>query len=163
SPEEYAAAYIFDRIDTTATTFMALTMRCSQCHDHKYEPITQKEYYQFYAFFNNVPEQGLDGQKGNAAPFIKAPMPGQQEQLDGYDQKIAAIEGLRQARVKEAAPAAAAWEKEAPATLAKAAPGGLVAHYGFDEMSGEQVRATPDGVPAVAVSDPPAATTAGQP
>ena len=67
-PEEYAAAYIFDRIDTTATTFMGLTMRCAQCHDHKYDPITQKDYYRFYAFFHNVPEAGLDGQTGNAVP-----------------------------------------------------------------------------------------------
>ena len=50
---------------------MGLTLRCAQCHDHKYDPITQKDYYRFYAFFNNVPENGLDGQKGNAAPFMK--------------------------------------------------------------------------------------------
>jgi mono/diheme cytochrome c family protein len=81
-PEEYAAAYIFDRIDTTATVFMGLTMRCAQCHDHKFDPLTQKDYYRFYAFFHNVPEQGLDGQKGNAVPFLKVPTPEQQAQLD---------------------------------------------------------------------------------
>src|SRR5205807_3672017 len=90
-PEEYAAAYIFDRIDTVATTFMGLTMRCAQCHDHKYDPLTQKDFYRFYAFFNNIPEQGLDGQKGNAVPFMKVPAPEQQAQFDASSKKIAEL------------------------------------------------------------------------
>ncbi|MEX2120028.1 MAG: PSD1 and planctomycete cytochrome C domain-containing protein [Pirellulales bacterium] len=72
-PEEYHAAYIVDRINTTGTVWLGLSIACSQCHDHKYDPITQKEYYQLYAFFHNVPEKGLDGAKGNAAPVIKVP------------------------------------------------------------------------------------------
>src|SRR6185503_2559940 len=52
--EEYQAAYIADRIDTTATAWMGLTLRCAQCHDHKYDPITQQEYYRFYAYFNSI-------------------------------------------------------------------------------------------------------------
>src|SRR5207237_5122016 len=54
----------------------------AQCHDHKYDPITQKDYYRLYAFFYNVPENGLDGSKGNAAPFLKAPTLVQQQKLD---------------------------------------------------------------------------------
>src|SRR5437660_582383 len=79
--EEYHMNYIIDRIDTTATTWMALTLRCGQCHDHKYDPLTTRDYYRFYAFFNNVPEEGLDGTKGNAKPFIKSPTPEQEAQL----------------------------------------------------------------------------------
>ena len=71
-PEEYHTAYIVDRVNTTATVWLGLTVGCAQCHDHKYDPITQKEYYQLYAFFNNVPENGLDGSKGNAAPMLKS-------------------------------------------------------------------------------------------
>ena len=63
-PEEYQTAYIVDRVNTTGTVWLGLTVGCAQCHDHKYDPITQKEYYQLYAFFNNVPENGLDGRKG---------------------------------------------------------------------------------------------------
>ncbi len=72
-PEEYHAAYIVDRVNTTATVWLGLTVACAQCHDHKYDPVTQKDFYQLYAFFHNVPEAGLDGSKGNANPFIKVP------------------------------------------------------------------------------------------
>ena len=51
-----------------------LTMGCARCHDHKYDPITQKEFYQFFAFFNNVPENGIDGRNFNSPPLIPAPV-----------------------------------------------------------------------------------------
>ncbi len=69
--EEYLTAYIIDRVNTTGTVFMGLTIGCAQCHDHKYDPITQKDYYKLYAYFNAVPESGLDGNKGNAAPVLE--------------------------------------------------------------------------------------------
>ncbi len=81
-PEEYQTAYIVDRVNTTGTVWLGLTVGCAQCHDHKYDPISQKEYYQLYAFFNNVPENGLDGRAGNAVPVLKLPTPQQQKQLD---------------------------------------------------------------------------------
>jgi hypothetical protein len=81
-PEEYLNAYIVDRVNTTGTVWLGLTIGCAQCHDHKFDPLTQREYYQFYAFFHNVPENGLDGAKGNAAPVIKIPSPQQQSTLD---------------------------------------------------------------------------------
>ncbi len=67
-PEEYQVEYVVDRIETTATVWMAATMGCSRCHDHKYDPFKQKEFYRFFAFFNTIGEKGLDGQTGNAAP-----------------------------------------------------------------------------------------------
>jgi hypothetical protein len=81
-PEEYHTAYLVDRVNTTGTVWLGLTVACAQCHDHKYDPIKQREYYQLYAFFNNLPEKGLDGNKGNAAPAIKTPTAAQQQQLD---------------------------------------------------------------------------------
>lgn len=59
--EEYRTEYVVDRLVTTSTVWLGLTMMCSRCHDHKYDPISQREFYQFYAFFNNVPERGLNG------------------------------------------------------------------------------------------------------
>jgi hypothetical protein len=91
-PEEYHAAYIVDRVNTTATVWLGLTIGCAQCHDHKFDPITQKEYYQLFAFFNNVPENGLDGSKGNAVPFLKAPSPEQQQKLDELTSAIQKID-----------------------------------------------------------------------
>ncbi len=97
-PEEYHTAYIVDRVNTTATVWLGLTLNCCQCHDHKYDPFTQKEFYQLYAFFHNVPESGLDGSKGNAAPLLKLPSKVQQEALDKLDREIADVE----ARLKTA-------------------------------------------------------------
>jgi len=61
-PEEYAAEYVVDRVDTTMAVWQGLAFGCARCHDHKYDPFSQKEYYQFFAFFNNVPEWGPRGQ-----------------------------------------------------------------------------------------------------
>lgn len=72
-PEEYFNAYIVDRVNTTGTVFLGMSVACGQCHDHKYDPISQKEYYQLYAFFHNVPENGIDGRKGNATPVLRFP------------------------------------------------------------------------------------------
>jgi len=91
-PEEYHNAYIVDRVNTTATVWLGLALACAQCHDHKYDPFTQKEYYQLYAFFHNVPESGLDGRKGNAAPVLRTPRPEQQRKLEELAAAISALE-----------------------------------------------------------------------
>jgi len=72
-PEEYHTAYVMDRINTTATVWLGLTMACAQCHDHKYDPLTMRDYYRFYAFFNTIAESGLDGRNGNATPVLQLP------------------------------------------------------------------------------------------
>ena len=59
--EEYRVEYVLDRANTTSKAILGLTMECAQCHDHKYDPISQKEYYSFYGFFNQVDEKGLIG------------------------------------------------------------------------------------------------------
>ena len=94
-PEEYLNAYIVDRVNTTATVWLGLTVACAQCHDHKYDPITQKEFYQLYAFFNNVPESGLDGSKGNAVPMIKTPTKAQLDAIAKLDARIKALEATK--------------------------------------------------------------------
>ncbi|QDV58766.1 PSD1 and planctomycete cytochrome C domain-containing protein [Rosistilla oblonga] len=72
-PEENLTNYTADRVKTTGEVFMGLTVGCAQCHDHKYDPISQKEYYQFFAFFNELQDRGLDGNSGrNSAPSITA-------------------------------------------------------------------------------------------
>ena len=72
-PEEYLTKYIGDRVTTTATVFLGVTLACAECHDHKYDPFTQKDFYRFYAFFNGIAEQGLDGNKESPAPRMKVP------------------------------------------------------------------------------------------
>jgi len=60
-PDEFIVEYVADRVETTSTVWLGLTMNCSRCHDHKYDPITQKDYYSLFAFFNNIDEHGQDG------------------------------------------------------------------------------------------------------
>ena len=58
-PEEYQNEYIMDRMEATSTTWLGVTLGCARCHDHKYDPFTQKDFYSFGAFFNSVPEKDL--------------------------------------------------------------------------------------------------------
>jgi mono/diheme cytochrome c family protein len=88
-PEEYAVEYVVDRVDTTSTVWLGLTMGCARCHDHKYDPFTQKDFYRLFAFFNNVPERGKAIKFGNSPPVIKSPTPDQQTQLRRLDRQQA--------------------------------------------------------------------------
>ncbi len=80
--EEYMAKYAFDRAETTATIYLGLTMICSRCHNHKYDAVTQKEYYELYAFFNTLNESVMDGNGPNPEPVIKVPSAEQAARLD---------------------------------------------------------------------------------
>ncbi|HYO81960.1 MAG TPA: DUF1553 domain-containing protein, partial [Bryobacteraceae bacterium] len=91
-PEEYRTEYVADRAETTATVWMGLTAGCARCHDHKYDPISQKDFYRLFAFFNNVPEKGLVYNFGNDEPMIKAPTPEQERKLASLDGTVAEAE-----------------------------------------------------------------------
>jgi len=89
--DEFYARYAVDRTETTAVVFMGLTAGCAVCHDHKYDPITQKEFYSMYAFFNNCTENAMDGNAVDTAPSIKLPSKKQQDELAKYDKEITDI------------------------------------------------------------------------
>ncbi len=72
-PDEWIVEYVADRVETVGTVYLGLTFNCSRCHDHKYDPVSQKEFYQLFAFFNNVAEAGLGPNNGNSPPFIPVP------------------------------------------------------------------------------------------
>jgi hypothetical protein len=112
-PEEYHTAYIVDRVNTTSTVWLGLTVACAQCHDHKYDPITQREFYQLFAFFHNVPENGLDGSKGNAAPLLRAPTANQQAALDRLAAEIKQVEQQVNSPLPESDAAQREWQKTA--------------------------------------------------
>jgi hypothetical protein len=89
-PEEFRVEYVADRAETTSTVFLGLTMGCSRCHDHKYDPITQRDFYSMFAFFNNLEEKGLVYNWGNDEPLMKAPTREQQARLATLEAKLAA-------------------------------------------------------------------------
>lgn len=64
--EEYRVEYVLDKTNTFSKVILGMTMECAQCHDHKYDPISQKDYFNLYAFFNNTPEKGFEGGAGSA-------------------------------------------------------------------------------------------------
>ena len=113
-PEEQRFVNLFDRVDTTATTWLGLTMACAQCHDHKYDPLTMRDYYSMMALFNNVPEEGVpsgSGQYRVAEPSIRAAQGGQKLEM----QKLA--HALEQAREEAEASAESTESNEALALL----------------------------------------------
>jgi len=74
-PEEFRVEYVVDRVKTTGNVWMGLTMECAQCHDHKYDPISQEEYFKFYAFYNNNADPGMQTRRGNTAPMVEVITP----------------------------------------------------------------------------------------
>jgi hypothetical protein len=140
-PEEYAVEYVVDRVDTTATVWLGLTMGCARCHDHKYDPIRQKEFYQVFAFFNNVPENGKAVKYGNSPPMLRSPTRHQQEQFAALDRNLATAENAFTKLVPELAAAQAKWEKSGtPGALIEWSPSvGLLAHYPLDGDARDRV------------------------
>lgn len=94
--EEQRWVNLFDRMDTTATNWLGLTMACAQCHDHKYDPITQKDYYSLLDAFNRVPESGTPQRFSSrirvAPPVIELPTPENQARIAEFETQINALE-----------------------------------------------------------------------
>lgn len=110
--EEFRTEYVVDRVDTTMTTWLGLTVGCAQCHDHKYDPISQQEFYQLFAFFNNVPEKGLIV-TDDPPPVMKVSTPKQDAELGRLSQATTnaaqAFEPIRMKLANEIS----AWEAKA--------------------------------------------------
>ena len=92
-PDEYMNKYVTDRVNTFGTVFLGSSTACTECHDHKYDQFTQREYYQLYDFFNRIPERGLDSDP--APPFVKLPTPEQSASIAKLTQEIDSLEKQR--------------------------------------------------------------------
>ena len=113
--EEYHVEYVADRVHTSATVFMALSLQCARCHDHKFDPIPQREYYQFAAFFNNIPDKVVGYSQGKMAdPTLLLASPEQQAELDRLDLRIRELKKLTESAA--AAPDKAATDPSADDT-----------------------------------------------
>lgn len=110
--EEFRVAAVKDRINTTMQVWMGLTMGCAQCHNHKYDPISQAEYYQGYAIFN----QTTDNDQPNEAPTMPAPTLAQLEKNQQIDGQIAAVRKKLDQATPDLAKAQAAWEETVRST-----------------------------------------------
>ena len=116
--EEQRNVILFDRVDVTSTVWLGLTMACAQCHDHKYDPLTMTDYYQFFAFFNKVPESGVPRNRYGIyridSPWVFGADAQQQQRLDELDALItrADIAVQQWTESDEHQTALAAWEKK---------------------------------------------------
>ena len=129
--EEYRVEYVADRVHTTATVMLAMSLQCARCHDHKYDPIAQKEYYQFFAFFNN--NQDRPGSMKVLPADVQA-------RLKALAERRTQMGPLLQARATQADDPAARWELALSAEARKKlAQTGLALHLPLDEGKGETV------------------------
>ena len=137
---EYHTEHVIDRVETTSTVWLGLTMGCARCHDHKYDPLRQKEFYEFFAFFNTIPDRGLDGAASNAKPILRLPTGDQENRLDEISRALDDFEEtLGNERVDGWV---AEWQETALPGIPTANPAGLTAHYEFsqdlDDSSGHE-------------------------
>ncbi|MBC8164458.1 MAG: DUF1549 domain-containing protein, partial [Bryobacteraceae bacterium] len=140
--EEYAVEYVVDRVETTSTVFLGLTLGCARCHNHKYDPLSQKEFYQMFAYFNNVPELGRAIKYGNSPPFIPAPTLGQQSELERLMAKLRAEQSALSARAQEIRDGQIKWELSAAKSPAQwwKPESGLEKAFSFDEDGGPEAK-----------------------
>ncbi|HUQ72113.1 MAG TPA: DUF1553 domain-containing protein [Planctomycetaceae bacterium] len=139
--EEYRVEYVADRVHTTATVFLALSLQCARCHDHKYDPLSQRDYYRFAAFFNNIPDKVVPYSQGRMAePLLKVPSPVQQAEQQNLEKRRDELAALLKTRAGEIDAELSKWEASlTPEQIATAGPVGLVAHFPLDETAGPAV------------------------
>jgi hypothetical protein len=136
--EEFRTEYIFDRVQTAGTAFLGLTMECTRCHDHKYDPVTMKDFYSMAAFFNNIDESGLLAYFNQSVPSPTLILMQDNEKAEvakratARDQAAAA----HQTAMKAEAKAFKEWKNTWDGTVRIQ---GAVAHYSFDEIKNGQV------------------------
>lgn len=116
--EEYRSAQVIDKVDAVATSMLGLTVKCAQCHDHKYDPISHKDYFSFYAFFNQSSEPGLGATNGSTAPIMEYQSPLGDGGIEGLKTRIASLEYLRLHPSREIAKARDAWAEAIAITAA---------------------------------------------
>jgi len=136
--EEFRVEYVADRTNTFATAFLGLTLECARCHSHKYDPITQKEYYQLFGFFNSIDESGLYSHFTNAVPTptLRLTSPQQDRAIAAIEEQItSAVAELDRSR-EHCRPAFEAWLKS---PRHEPIVSGLIGDYPLDDLTGAQV------------------------
>jgi hypothetical protein len=143
--EELRVEYIVDRVMTTSNVFLGLSMECAQCHDHKYDPVSQTDYYRMFAYFNNNADPGMQTRKGNQAPVVKFFSAEQEQELAAAKASAAAAEKNLAARRVEGLKGFGAWHDQMVVASSKGESGAVVArsnlvhHFPLDEKSGTEL------------------------
>lgn len=106
--EEFRIEYAVDRVKTTSMVWLGLSMECAQCHDHKYDPISQEDYYKFFAFFNQAADPGMQSRQGNQEPLVQildddkmAKVPAFEQQIENANHRIAELKKVHNQAFRE--------------------------------------------------------------
>ena len=136
--EEFRVEYVADRTNTFATAFLGLTLECARCHSHKYDPITQKEYYQLFGFFNSIDESGLYSHFTNAVPTptLLLTSAEQDRAIAAIEESIKSAEAELDRLAEERRPAFEAWLKSPKREPVLA---GLIGDFPLDALNGGKV------------------------
>jgi hypothetical protein len=134
TPEEFRVEYVADRTTTFASTFLGLTFECARCHDHKFDPIATKEFYQLSAFFANIDEAGLGSYftESPPTPTLRLAEPATKKKIAEIETRIAAAERELERVKLERRSAFIAWAKSADAK--KIVPPGRIAQLDFEKL-----------------------------
>ncbi|WP_339736397.1 DUF1553 domain-containing protein [uncultured Gimesia sp.] len=142
--EEVYVRNVIDRVETTGQAFMGLTLGCAVCHDHKFDPFTKTEFYQMFAFFNNLDGPAMDGNIKDSPPSLRVPNAAQSKQLKAYQDQLVALDQQGNNRIKANEPAFQSWlqwkqqiqKTGSDPNLSTPLPGGLLASFNLDEKEG---------------------------
>lgn len=119
--EEFRVEYVVDRVNTTTATWLGLTAGCAQCHDHKYDPISQREFFRLFAFFNNIPEKGLI-REDDPPPLLRVPSPEQERNLQAAAAEREAAKSAFEPHLANLKPKISEWEQIAARSLPSPPP-----------------------------------------
>lgn len=137
-PEEFRVEYVLDRVNTSGQAFMALTLECARCHDHKYDPVSQKDYFAMSAFFNNVNEAGqISWDDAMPVPTMLLTSDEQDKEMLEMEKEISSIERYLDSLSDSSKKEAAKWIETESYQYAKDRqyPEGIMAHYEFEGQS----------------------------
>ncbi len=123
--EEVYVRNVVDRVSTTGTVFLGLTMGCAVCHDHKFDPITMRDFYSSFAFFNNLDGTAMDGNSPDHAPTVKSPTGSQAQELAELQEALREAEEQLATPLPEVDAAQAIWESKTRERLASENPSNL--------------------------------------
>ncbi len=148
-PEEYLVLYTRDRTETTARVWLGLTAGCAVCHDHKFDPLSQKEFYSLSAFFNNTTQAAMDGNIKDTPPVMLIPKPEDRPRWDAVKKELPEVQKLADARKAAARGDFDKWLTGAAAgeVAASVPAGGLRVFAPLSEGDGKVIAVTVDGKP----------------
>lgn len=148
--EEWRLHYVFDRTETFSTAFLGLTVACAKCHDHKFDPISQKDYYQLSGFFNNIRELGMTGDDGDYGPLLYLPTKNQQAQLKKLDAIVEKTKVQLSLTEKELTEM---YDYIEQLPTAKKIDKGLIGYYPFDKIKPVRTAYSKSGKPEYFIAD----------